>query len=184
MQTALRIAVASCMNGFASPEHHADTYVNLIWQDGFKSELDLEVDWLMTCAEKFLATKDFDVAGYASFLLAVLKNSSFLSLQPRIVPFLNSIHQSPILRQSPCDPSFSQAVLTAIRFAIPSGHTAIRLLNYKTWPDDSSLAGSPLPDIQRLVLLVLPTPKLNDTVKYTSYCMQIDVLAPDVQPYA
>lgn len=139
-----------------------------------------------TWFEKFLATKDFDVAGYALFLLAVLKNSSFHSLQPRIAPFLNSIHQSPILRHStirvacqalndtdnnsPCDPSFSQAVLTAIRSAIPSGHTAIRLLNYKTWPNDSSLAGSPLPDIQRLVLLVLQTPKLNDTVKYTSYC--------------
>lgn len=60
----------------------------------------------------------------------------------------------------------SQTVLIAIRSAIPSGHTAICLLNYQTWPDNSYLAGSPLPDIQRLVLLV----KLNDTVKYTSYC--------------
>lgn len=32
MQTALCIAVASCMNGCASPEQHADTYVNLVWQ--------------------------------------------------------------------------------------------------------------------------------------------------------
>jgi hypothetical protein len=31
MQTALRIAVAASMNEFASPEHHADTYVNLVW---------------------------------------------------------------------------------------------------------------------------------------------------------
>lgn len=133
-----------------------------------------------TWFEKFLATKDFDVAGYALFLLAVLKNSSFLSLQPRIAPLLNSIHQSPILRHStirvacqalndtdnnsPCDPSFSQAVLTAIRSAIPSGHTAIRLLNYKTWPDDSSLAGSPLPRHP-----TLGPPRVTDT-KTERYC--------------
>jgi hypothetical protein len=185
METPLRVAVAACMDGFACPKYHADTYVGLVWQDRLKSEFDLEVDWLLDCAEKFLDINDFDAAGYALFLLAIMKKSSFLDLQPRIIPFLNSTHESPILRHStlriacqalnynnnpPCIPSFSQAVLFAIRSAIPSRHTPMDLLSYRIWPDDSHLKSSSLSDIQRLVLLVLPTPKLNEAVKYTSYC--------------
>ncbi|KAG2111110.1 hypothetical protein DEU56DRAFT_936198 [Suillus clintonianus] len=70
---------------------------------------------------------------------------------------------------------FWDAVLIAV---YPTQHSkyddlltnAIQLLDYAEWPNDSHLAGSPLPSIQRLVLLALPAPSLDNPPQYIRYC--------------
>ncbi|KAG2355857.1 hypothetical protein BDR07DRAFT_1424933, partial [Suillus spraguei] len=171
--TALRMALGAGMDNFVNPDKE-DEYVELVWHGKFGSELnfqDVEVDWLMECARHFHEAEDFNAAGDALLLLSDLKNIS----QDSIVPFLNNRSGSPRLRHcalraacravninSPCDPSFIEAVLTTVNIPpIRRGHNddsfanVIDLLKLPDWPQLHPLLGSPLIDIQRLVFVVL-----------------------------
>jgi hypothetical protein len=80
--------------------------------------------------------------------------------------------------ESPYRHPFSYAVLKAICPMVPNERDkdnvqithAIKLLNFTEWPEGSDLAISPLPEIQLLVLLVLPAPKVDNSTRYTHYC--------------
>ena len=202
-RTALRMAVAAGMDEFANPDDP-----RLIWCGHFRFQSPLldQFDWLMDCAEHFYALGDIDVAGDALLLLmGNIKDSESSSIdQQRITPFLNidegqpgsprllhialraACHAVDYRQHLPCDGDFAHAVLKAICPASLDAHNpdelitnAIELLNLGNWPKGSNIAHLSLSDIQLLVLLVLPAPRITYAPWYHALirCMGAD------QPY-
>jgi len=184
-RTALRMAVAAGIDEFANPDDP-----QLIWRGHFQFQSPLldQFDWLMNCAEHFYAVGDIDVAGDSLLLLiGNIKDSESSSIvQQRITPFLNidkgqpgsrrllhialraACHAVDYRKHLPCDDDFAQAVLKAICPASLDVHhpddsinNAIDLLNLGNWPKGSDIAHLSLPDIQLLVLRVLPAPTIT-----------------------
>ncbi|OJA12455.1 hypothetical protein AZE42_08055 [Rhizopogon vesiculosus] len=201
-RSALRMAVAAGLDRFTNSDD-----INLVWDGQFQLVSNPpEVDWLMDCAEHFYKINDVCVAGDALLLLSGVPNQPLsLAIRARIAPFLNSSSSDPgsdfsseLLRlrhialraafqsldSSPCDESFSHAVLNSICPSSPSDCTirndgitddvqlpnAIDLLNFTKWPEGSDLKTSPLYKIQFLILRVLPTPNVDNLERYIPYC--------------
>ncbi|OJA08254.1 hypothetical protein AZE42_02076 [Rhizopogon vesiculosus] len=195
-RTALRKVVATGINGFIDPDNE-----NLVRDDHYSDQLgsylpDVDVDWLIVCAERFCDVNDFVAARYPLLLLSgALKKSSFPIQHQRLTPILNKSLSNRYLRiitlRVACaldykdwlwDDSFSQAVLAAICFPPINSNrdnydsdftsTVIDLLNLPKWPKGSDLEFCTLHDIQLLAFLVLPEPKV-DHAKYTPYCQAL-----------
>lgn len=130
----------------------------------------------------FIDTKDFEAAGDAFILFSGFKGRD---LFPRdLIQYLEhsgkllhgALRGARVAFDNPaitCDLTFRKTVLKAIcptngkdnQFA-----NANSLLNLPKWPENSRLAGSPLSDIQRMLLLVLPTSLLDNPAKYFLFC--------------
>jgi len=186
VRTALRMALGAGMNRFVNPDKE---YSTLVWEGQFRLELDSQdVDWLMDCAKYFHAAQEFEAAGDALLLFSSLKDPLHIT-QAFIIPFLNSSPRSfPLCHSalhaasqvvdihSPCNPSFSKAVLTAVS---PPTHReyngsdlfayAISLLEAIDWSCHDPPAASLLINISRLVFLVLLAPSLDNTVEFNRY---------------
>jgi len=202
-RTALRMAVAAGIDEFANPDDP-----RLIWHGHFRLQSPLleQFDWLMDCAEHFYAVGDINVAGDALLLLiGNIKDSESSSIdQQRITPFLNidegqpgshrllhialraACHAVDYEKHLPCDGDFAHAVLKAICPASLDAHNpdelitnAIDLLNLGSWPKGSNMAHLLLPDIQFLVLYILPAPRVTYAPWWHAliHCMGVD------QPY-
>lgn len=131
---------------------------------------------------RFIHTEDFEAAGDAFILLSGFKNCDHSPSD--LIPFLKysgkllhgalrgarAAFDNPEIK---CDLTFRKTVLMAIcpiNGKDSQFINANRLLNFTEWPKDSHLAGSPLSDIQRMLLLVLPTPLLGNPAEYIPFC--------------
>lgn len=163
--------------------------VGWIWGATFKPGRDLgkarnsqKVLVFNDITARFIHTEDFEAAGDAFILLSGFKDCDHSPSD--LIPLLKysgkllhgalrgarAAFDNPEIK---CDLTFRKTVLMAI---CPINGTdnqftnANRLLNFTEWPKDSHLAGSPLSDIQRMLLLVLPTPLLGNHAEYIPFC--------------
>lgn len=159
--------------------------IEWIWGTEFKQGHDQQkADLFKGITKRFIRDKEFDAAGDAFILL-----TGFKDLSPSdLIPFLKdgsshggkllhgALHGARTAFNSPaitCDSTFRNAVLMAIcptndkdnQFTDPK-----QLLDFTEWPKTHRLAGSPLPDIQRMLLLVLRTPFLSNPAEYILFC--------------
>ncbi|OJA17802.1 hypothetical protein AZE42_13384, partial [Rhizopogon vesiculosus] len=203
-RTALRMAVAAGIDEFTDPDDE-----RLVQYGRFRLQSpppDL-FNWLTGCAEHFYAIKDIDIVGDA-LLLLIGNCQELLPLGQRsITPFLNSDKGQPRSRRmrqialraacrtidyqnfAPCDDDFSHAVLKAICPTFRHDDTgelvmnAIHLLNLESWPEDSDLGCLSLPEIQLLILPILPAPIIDNPTMYSHWCRALIRRMSADQPY-
>ncbi|KAG1751838.1 hypothetical protein EDB19DRAFT_2022039 [Suillus lakei] len=157
--------------------------VGWIWDAEFKPEPDQKKAILFSnITAHFICTKDFDAAGDAFILFSGFKGRDHSPSD--LIPFLKhngkllhgALHGARVAFNNPaikCDLAFRNTVLRAICPENGRGSqftNANKLLNFTEWPTDSRLAGSPLSVIQRMLLLVLPTPSLGNPAEYIPFC--------------
>ncbi|KAG2756651.1 hypothetical protein P692DRAFT_20868303 [Suillus brevipes Sb2] len=150
--------------------------------------------WLLDCTEHFYKIDDVDAAADALLLFSDMQREPLRLIRDRIASFLDDgrsrrFHLIALRAacrsleymytdESPYHHPFSHAVLKAICPMVPNERdkdnvqvtNAINLLNFTEWPEGSDLAISPLPEIQLLVLLVLPALKVDNLTRYTHCC--------------
>ncbi|KAG1822039.1 uncharacterized protein BJ212DRAFT_939003 [Suillus subaureus] len=173
---ALRMAVAAGVDDFARPNDD-----RLIWNGRFKfkpTPSGDEGDWLLSCAEHFYDNHDIDAAGDALLLFSHIQMESLPRIRDRIARLLNDsqshrflyIALRTVCRRATLQdllPIFTEKGFQSFRQAISK---AIRLMVQHEWSEGDNQAIYRLSQIQFLVFLVLPAPKVDDLAKYTDYC--------------
>ena len=195
-RTALQhMVVAAGASGFNDPDDEC-----LVREGRHRLAFDLpDTDWLIECAKHFCGVQDYDAARYAIALFDSVPKELSFPIQQHLAPILNKSRLDDKLRISalcvacraldykdnlPCDESFSQAVLTAIRSPIIGNaydfhlSTVIDLVD-PTGLTQYGLTSCNLQNIQLLALLVLPAPEVDDHKRYALYS---DVLIRYMHP--
>ncbi|KIK40498.1 hypothetical protein CY34DRAFT_107730 [Suillus luteus UH-Slu-Lm8-n1] len=162
--------------------------VGWIWGATFAPRRDLETaNMFRFITSHFIKAKNFNAAGDAFILFSGFSGHDHSPQD--LIPFFQ---RGKLLHGALCvalrvaraaldnpaitwDSKFQDAVVKAI--CPQNGRdnkftNANRLLNFPDWPEDgySHLAGSPLSDIQCILLLVLPPPLFNNPTDYISFC--------------